>query len=167
MDNQELKKYAKTAAVVVVIVVILVTLIVIIRKTIKSKNAKNKREELIKVVHEQHTPDKKTYASVAVELEKLIFNEHSKVYGWEADIDGILKLMATYSKEDFDKVLEAYAMIYRPDEAGGTYLGEVIGPFDYLFAPRKTYTGNAFSDLENIEDEKDYKKVLEAYKLLK
>ena len=168
MDKEKIAYYGKIALIVISFIVLAVTIIMVINKLRKNRSAKKIREEMIKtVVSEATTPDKKSYGSVAVQLEKLIFNRHSKLYGWEADVDGILKLFADYSKQDVDKVLEAYSIIYPPSESGGTYIGEVLQPLDYLFAPRKTYTGNAINDLKNIEDEKDFEKVMLAYKNLK
>jgi len=139
-------------------------------KKIRKNNEKKKKIEFLQnVMTPNIDKNGESYAKKAQELEALIFNKYTTLYGWEADTDGILKLFANYSKKDVDNVLKAYAILYPPSVKGGTWVGDLFGASSLLIPGTQTkeYKGDAFLDLQNIEDKKDYEKILNAYQNLK
>jgi len=148
-------------------IVIVVSLLA--KKIRKSKEKKKQIDFLKNVMSPNLDKSGESYAKKAQELEALIFNKYTTLYGWEADTDGILNLFANYSKTDVDNVLKAYSILYPPSVKGGTWLGDIFGASSLLIPGTQTkeYKGNAFLDLQNIEDKEDYEKIINSYQILK
>lgn len=133
---------------------------------------KRKQEEQRNLLFTEALSNPSGAGAKAIKLESLIFKNHDIINGWSSDSDEIIRMFLDYNRADVDKILTAYSLLY-PSNQGNSILGgigSIVSPLFGLASTvsgvgKKTYTGNAFNDILNV-DQKAYDTVMYAYNQL-